>query len=310
MLRVRILTFLGRVSGRQLEVGAAVRARLVLLSAGRYLPDILPKEMSLAKDIPKDLSDLLQEMATDFSVILGDNLVGIYLWGSLTYEAFDETCSDVDCIGVTQRDLDDREFSELDEWFKNKGESKRWVKRIDMRFVINHEFLDKSSRCCGLYHYTGKLVRHGSDGNPIIWMNIGQSGITLWGQDAKLIAPRVSDECLNDALLLELNYLKEDLFSNAGDRSDKAFVHNAYAVLTACRILYSAYQKALASKDQAYAWAMETVPAMWRTVIRAAMENRLKNRGSTTPQLEQDAMRFAEFVTGEVKSELRRPSPI
>lgn len=310
MLRVRILTFLGRVSGRQLEVGAAVRARLVILSAGRYLPDILPKEMSLAKNIPKDLSDLLQEMATDFSVILRDNLVGIYLWGSLTYEAFDETCSDVDCIGVTQRDLDDREFSELDEWFKNKGESKRWVKRIDMRFVINHEFLDKSSRCCGLHHYTGKLVRHGSDGNPIIWMNIGQSGITLWGQDAKLIAPRVSDECLNDALLLELNYLKEDLFSNAGDRSDKAFVHNAYAVLTACRILYSAYQKALASKDQAYAWAMETVPAMWRTVIRAAMENRLKNRGSTTPQLEQDAMRFAEFVTGEVKSELRRPSPI
>jgi hypothetical protein len=49
-----------------------------------------------------------------------------------------------------------------------------------MRFVIDHRFLDKSS-CCGFYHYTGKLVRHGSDGNPIIWMNIAESGITLWG---------------------------------------------------------------------------------------------------------------------------------
>jgi hypothetical protein len=150
-------------------------------------------------------------MATDFSAILRENLVGIYLWGSLTYQAFDEACSDVDCIGVTRRDLDEREFSELDDWFKKKGEHNRWVKRIDMRFVIDQEFLDKSSRCCGFYHYTGKLVRHGSDGNPIIWMNIGSSGITLWGKDAKLIGPQVSGQCLNDALLLELNYLKEDL---------------------------------------------------------------------------------------------------
>src|SRR5579863_8697908 len=90
------------------------------------------------------------------------------------------------------------------------------------------------------------------------------------GKDAKLIAPYVSDQCFNDALLLELNYLKEDLASNAGDRSDKAFIHNAYAVLTACRILYSARNKALVSKDQASAWAMERVPLQWRPVIQTA----------------------------------------
>src|SRR6267378_1590455 len=231
--------------------------------------------MNLPKNIPKDLFNLLEAMATDFPAILHENLVGIYLWGSLTYQAFDETCSDVDCVGVTRRDLDDREFSELDAWFKTKVEQNRWIKRIDMRFVIDHEFLDKASRCCGFYPYTGRLARHGSDGNPIIWMNIAQSDITLWGQDARLIAPKVSDQCLNDALLLELSYLKEGLAANAGARSDKAFIHNAYAVLTACRILYSAHHRALASKEQAYAWAMETVPPVWRAVIHAAKENRL-----------------------------------
>ena len=279
------------------------------ISARLGTADILAQEMNLPTNIPPDLSELLQLMATDFPAILSGNLVGIYLWGSLTYEAFDETCSDVDCIGVTRRDLDDREFSELDEWFRNKVENNRWARRIDMRFVIDHEFLDKSSRCCGFYYYTGKLVRHGSDGNPIIWMNIAESGITLWGQDAKRIAPHVSHECLLEALKLELNYLKEDLAANAGDRSDKAFVHNAYAVLTACRILYSASQKALASKDQAYSWAMETVPLMWRAVIRSAKENRLRNRGSTTLQLEQDAMRFVEFVTDEVEREPKHLIP-
>lgn len=125
-----------------------------------------------------------------------------------------------------------------------------------------------------------------------------------------MIAPSISDQYLNDALLLELNYLKEGLAAKIGDRSDKAFVYNAYAVLTACRVLYSAHHRALVSKDQAYSWAMEKVPLMWRTVIRAAKENRLKNRGLTTPQLEQDAMRFVEFVTAEVKQELGPPSPI
>ncbi|MFZ0591786.1 MAG: aminoglycoside adenylyltransferase domain-containing protein [Bryobacteraceae bacterium] len=257
-------------------------------------------------DIPKDLSDLLQAMATDFPTILEGNLLGIYLWGSLTYDAFDETCSDVDCIGVTRRDLDDCEFSKLEAWFDNKRGESRWVDRIDMRFVIDREFLDKRSRCCGFYHYTGKLIRHGSDGNPIIWMNIARSGITLWGMDAKLIAPQVSAQCFNDALLLELNYLREDLSSHVGDRSDKAFVHNAYAVLTACRILYSACRGALASKAEAYNWAMETVPPIWRAIIHAARANRLNNAGSTSPQLEQSAMRFVEFVTGEVNRILAR----
>ena len=253
--------------------------------------------MSLPKNIPKDLSSLLEAMATDFPAILHGNLVGIYVWGSLTYDAFEEICSDVDCVGVTRRDFDDREFSEL-------------VKRIDMRFVIDREFLDKASRCCGFYHHTGRLTRHGSDGNPIIWLNIAQSGITLWGEDAKSIAPQVSDQCLNDALLLELNYLKEDLTANAGDRFNRAFIHNAYAVLTACRILYSAHHRALASKDQAYGWAMETVPPVWRAVIHAAKENRLRNAGSTTPQLEEDAKQFVEFVSGEVNRILAIPQQL
>jgi predicted nucleotidyltransferase len=251
-------------------------------------------------DVPKDLSDLLQEIAADFPAILRGNLLGVYLWGSLTYGAFNEACSDVDCIGVTRRDLDEHEFSKLDEWFENKKRENRWVGRIDMRFVIDGEFFDKSSRCCGFYHYMGRLTRHGSDGNPIIWINIAQSGITLWGRDAKLIAPHVSIECLNDALLLELNYLKEDLTSNSGDPSDKAFIHNAYAVLTACRILYSAHHGSLASKEEACKWAVETVPPALRMVIHAAGANRLKNGGSTTRRLEQDAVRFVEFVSKEV----------
>ena len=118
--------------------------------------------------IPSDLYDLLDTISTDFPTILRNNLVGIYLWGSLTYDAFDETCSDVDFVCVTREDLDDKQFHELERWFEKQQNRNHWVRRIDMRFVIDREFFDKGSRCCGFYHYRGKLVRHGSDGNPII----------------------------------------------------------------------------------------------------------------------------------------------
>ena len=51
------------------------------------------------------------------------------------------------------------------------------------------------------------------------------------------------------------------------------------------------------------------VPLMWRAVIRSAKENQLRNRGSTTLQLEQNAMRFVEFVTDEVAREPKHLIP-
>jgi hypothetical protein len=249
--------------------------------------------------IPEELAELLRSIAADFPVILKENLVGVYLWGSLTYGAFDERCSDVDSVVVTRRDPDDAEFSSLEKWFSESEGRNSWTERLDMRFVIDGEFLDKQSRCCG-YH-SGKLVRHGSDGNPIIWLNVGECGMTLWGEDAGQIAPAITDQCLNDALLLELDYLKEDLAKNAGDRSDRSFRHNAYAVLTACRILYTARHRRIVSKERAYDWAVEAIPSAWRRAVAEARSNRLSSHGQTTPDLERDAAGFVRFAEEQTK---------
>ena len=254
-------------------------------------------------NFPENLRALLDEMANDFPSILENNLVGIYLWGSLTYEAFDERCSDVDCVVVTRSNVTEKEFSALEDWFAERSKRNPWASKLDMRFVIDKEFLDKNSKCCS-YHF-GELTRHGSDGNPIIWVNIGQSGVTLWGKPAREIAPEITKQCLSDALLLELGYLKEDLAANAGDKSDSAFFHNSYAVLTACRIFYTANNQALVSKNQAAVWTLENISRKWRTVINSALENRLLGKGLKTAKLENDAMDFVRFVEIQVKDLLK-----
>jgi hypothetical protein len=252
--------------------------------------------------IPAELSALLRDIARDFPAVFEDNLVGIYLWGSLTYDAFDERCSDVDSVVVTRNDLNDAEFAALERWFSRAARRNRWVRRLDMRFVIDREFLDKTSRCCGFY--SGKLTRHGSDANPIIWMNIGRCGVTLWGKKAKRIAPAVSDRRLNAALLLELDDLGEDLAKNAGSRSVRAFRHNAYAVLTACRILYTAHNRVIVPKDTAYEWTIASLPAQWRPVVAAARANRIRNHGTATPGLQRSAAGFVCFVRKQTQRTL------
>ncbi len=257
-------------------------------------------------NIPKDLTALLESMVKDFPELLKHNLVGIYAWGSLTYKEFDENCSDADLIVVTKRVVDDQEFAALRDWFKEASKRNPWTHRLDVRFVIDNEFLDKTSQCCGFYF--GEFARHGSDGNPIIWLNIRESGITLWGKQAKQIVPEISDRCINDALLLELDYLKQELAKNAGDRSDKAFRHNAYAVLTVCRILYTARHGVLVSKAEAHSWALETLPAAWRRIVNTAKSNRLKNEGATTAKLEREAMDFVRFAEQEIGGLLKAVS--
>ena len=66
--------------------------------------------------VPAQVSALLDEVAERLPVILGRNLVGIYLYGSLTQRAFDPARSDVDLIVVTRRDLSDAQFRNAGAW--------------------------------------------------------------------------------------------------------------------------------------------------------------------------------------------------
>ena len=255
-------------------------------------------------NVPDELSLFLSELVRDFPAMLGSELVGIYLWGSLTYHAFDARHSDVDCIVVTRHDLTDREFSALKRWFQRAWETDPWARKLDLRLVIQHELLDKKSRCCQ-FHF-GEFVRTGSDGNPFICINLREFGITLWGVDAKHIAPEVSRAVLREALLLEIAYLKEDLAANAGNPSDLSFQHLAYAILTACRIGYTARHGTLVSKPQAFDWALRTLPAAWHPLVMAAEKNRRQLTGAKTASEEGAALEFVRFIEADVREGFAR----
>ena len=73
--------------------------------------------------IPVKVSALLQQLTAHLPVIIGRNLVGIYLYGSLTQRAFNAKHSDVDCLVVTHRALSEAQFKKLDVWLAQAAKS-------------------------------------------------------------------------------------------------------------------------------------------------------------------------------------------
>lgn len=220
--------------------------------------------------IPIQVSDLLQALTAHLPIILGKNIVGLYLYGSLTQRAFNPKRSDIDCIVVTERELSDVQFKKLDAWLANIAESNQWVARLQMLFLIKDEVLTMNSVAC-LYQF-GILKRSGSDGNPIIWMNVLKSGVVLFGPRPKSFVPAITPEILFQALKREVGYLREEISGKPESEWRDVPSYRAYAVLTLCRILYSFRNGTIVSKKRAVKWAIKELPEEWHEIILQALK--------------------------------------
>src|SRR5579862_6334174 len=221
--------------------------------------------------IPAAVSNLLDQLARDLPIVIGENLVGLYLYGSLTRRAFNSERSDVDCIAVVRRDLNAAEFKRLREWMALAAKSNPWVLRLQMSVLTRDEILINNSRYC-LYQF-GKLKRGRSDGNPIIWINVLESGRTLFGPAPKTFVPTITRETFRAALVREVNYIRDELIEKRDSEWRDVPFYRAYATMTLCRILYSHAKGGVVSKPQAVRWALRNLDRKWHPMIVRAFES-------------------------------------
>ena len=219
--------------------------------------------------IPAELSALLDDLVARLPVLLGRNLVGIYLYGSLTQSAFNPARSDVDCIVATTRALSDGQYRRLREWLALSTKSNPWTARLQMSFLLRDEVLTRNSPSC-LYQF-GKLKRSRSDANPIIWMNILKSGVILYGPRPESFVPPITQQIMFRALVREVGYLREEITEKRQSKWRNVQFYRAYAVLTLCRILYSFRMGAVTSKPRAAKWAIDQLPNELSEIVVQAL---------------------------------------
>jgi streptomycin 3"-adenylyltransferase len=218
---------------------------------------------------PLHVPTLLDRLASQLSADLGRNLVGLYVYGSLTQNAFDARRSDVDCVAVIRRRLTSAAVSRLRTNLRTSSRREPWMRRLQLTILILRELLQVDGD--GWLFQFGHLTRTGSDGNPIIWANILESGHVVCGPDPRTFVPPITPTVMRAALQREIGYLRAELVTKRNSEWRGRSTYRRYAALTACRILYTLETGRVAAKHAAAAWALRRLPSVHRPIVRRAV---------------------------------------
>ncbi len=271
-------------------VGGGERRFLVVGSAGILGPTVY-----------EDVNALLFDFLARVRVVLGERLVGFYLYGSLSLGDFDRESSDVDFLIVTTDDLPGKVLDELREMhasiassglaFANRLEGS-YIPRAALRRYDPQNAFHATIGVDWEFH----VGQHGS-----YWVIeryiVREHGVVVWGPSPSTLIDPVSQRELREAVCEMLRGFWNDQLT--GPEWLRPRDYQAFAVLTMCRAFYTLSGGSVVSKPEAAAWACQTLDAKWRPVIERALDWRHQHeKDDLTETL--DFLRFAVMYGKEL----------
>lgn len=236
---------------------------------------------------PTEVSALLDALLTGTREALNDNLLGIYLRGSLALGGFDPETSDVDVLVVTHHPVSDSEFAALWDIHAQIGQrDSHYARTLEVSYID----------CASLKRFEPGERRHPTVGadwsfrwadhraNWILerWI-VREHGVTLAGPDPKtLIDPILPDEIREAA--------RDELRARVSDWSGRKGVpdwlrpryYQAFEVETVCRALYTISRGEIPTKPRAVEWALRELPDPWRTFVERSQDWRADKTEDTS----------------------------
>jgi hypothetical protein len=241
------------------------------------------------------LSDLLGRMQR----ILGENLAGLYLYGSLVSGGFDPEISDVDLLAVVSTDVDQAQFERLRAMHETlEAQNPGWKDRIEVQYVSTHAlqtFRTERSQIAAISPGEPFHFKEAGKEWLINWYVIRNRGRVLYGADASTHIPPISKGEYLQAVREHVTMWVEW----ADEPQDQAW--QGYVILTMCRIAYSLRFGEQCSKGEAARWMQSEVPD-WAWLIDQALAWRRGERDEGAAQLEtfDETARFVRFVADQV----------
>jgi predicted nucleotidyltransferase len=215
---------------------------------------------------------LLADVRRGLIEVLGDELVGIYLCGSLTREDFDERISDVDIVVVTDATLDGDQLTALEAMHVTLVRSHAsWDDRIEVVCVARDALAAR-----GAATYPTAVISPGEPFHPVRdppgddewllnWYSLREHSDTLHGPTPEaLIAPIGVAEVRTR--------VRKDLAGWPALIRQSSARHlgwQAYAILTVCRGACMVQTGREVSKSTGAEWAKSVWPDQRRTIDRA-----------------------------------------
>jgi len=247
--------------------------------------------MLSSEGAPEAVRPVFELLLSSIQDVLGDQLVGLYLYGSLSSGDFDPTSSDVDFLAVTREAI-----TENDPAFEQLREMHERIAASGLPFADHLEGSYISQ--AGWRRYDPATAWH-PNWHPIIgsdrpftlgfhdanWVIeraiVRERGVVLYGPPPVTLIDPVSPQQLRDATCQQLADVWQPRIEDEYDHWPRPREFPAFSVLTLCRALYTLQRGAFCSKPVAAAWAAQTHPK-WEPVIAWAQAHRADDE-ETTP---------------------------
>lgn len=251
-------------------------------------------------DFSDKLTQVLEEIKEAYCSILTDNLVGIYVHGSIALGGFHWTNSDIDFLAVVKRRLTFEEKQKLMESIVSihKRANPRGLEMSIVRekyckepvFPVPFE-LHFSGGTLGWYQrepeeYCKNMIGEDSDLGAHMAV-IKQSGIVLYGEPVDAVFGDIPE-----------NIYRESVMSDLEDARENCMDDFAYHTLNLCRTIAYLEDGIIRSKKAGGEWGIENLPQEFRKLISAAVDACCKGVGVSEEEpgdREENVRRFCEY---------------
>lgn len=145
-----------------------------------------------------EINNLLDDLLAQMQAVLGQKLVGVYLYGSLVWGDFDRESSDIDLVVATASDIDAQEFSNLDAMQHGFVDTYRyWNGRIEIAYVsiaTLQTFKSHTSQIAVISPGESFHFKETDPGWLMNWYMVQEQGRTLFGPASTTLIDLISQQ--------------------------------------------------------------------------------------------------------------------
>lgn len=244
-----------------------------------------------------DVNETLNLLLSNASEILGDQFIGMYLYGSLSSGDFDPETSDIDFLVVTADTLPEDKVVAIEAMHQRLWSSgMKWASKLEGAYVPKDLIRrhDRNGGSCPTVN-EGRFYVAGLGNDWIIQRHIlRECGVVLAGPDPKTLIDPVSPDDIRQAVSGVLRDWWFPMLADPAWLANHGSEYHAFAILTMCRALYALEYGTIVSKPAAARWAQAKLGERWRQTIERSIP--AQKHGTEQAGLLDDALELIRYT--------------
>ncbi|WP_036819559.1 nucleotidyltransferase domain-containing protein [Pontibacillus yanchengensis] len=255
--------------------------------------------------VPQQVESLLTEYTEQLNNLLNDAIKGVYLYGSLALDAFEEGNSDIDFITILNRHLSVEEEEKLQQLHVTLKNDYSFGDEMDGVYMLNSQIGKYNEELeAYLYCEEGEIKKGHWDINAVTWWVLEHHGVRITGPDIKELPLETSWNDVKKTLRYNTEHYwpNKKLIQLLGDEDA------LFAIETNARIFCTLDQERIVPKTEALSLLKEKIGTEWDTILLEGFHLRENHQDQASSYYSSPLMRaqvimnFMEYIREECRS--------